>query len=397
MAWGGGFKFQVEWLRALRAVESCCATVDRFKPLNLSTNQPFNLSILQPINPSTNQPFNPSTSQPINPSTSQPINLSTNQPFNQSTAALLLSTNQPIMSRIKKGLDYYSFPTDTFHDLRIKRLRRKCRNNGMLVCLYLITEVYRTNGYYVPVSEELVMDTAEYFYLTEEEVKTIIHACCTEGVFDHRLYKQYQILTSAELQERYAEVCVRLRRSTIPISSEHLLIPEPKPYQRNKPQVVENKSTEVVDGATQTEDVSFQCPSISTQKKRNEKKGNENKPHPIIPSPESGKGEEAMMEEKKEIPLETQVEILPNPGTPCPRGEGRNYAGLVEALQRLRIEVKDINAILQLSNFGEVGDPVWQALYAINNAPPGTFRQPVKYIYSIIQKHRKVVKGGVSV
>ena len=299
------------------------------------------------------------------------------------------------MSRIKKGLDYYSFPTDTFHDLRIKRLRRKCRNNGMLVCLYLITEVYRTNGYYVHVSDELVIDTAEYFYLTEEEVKIIIHACCTEGVFDHSLYKQYQILTSAELQERYAEVCIRLRRSSIPIAPEYLLIPEPKPFQRNKPQKVEGDESVQSVGDGVKEDMSLQCHSISTQKKRNEKKGNENKPHPFIPSPESEKGEEDVMEEKKEIPLEPKGQILPNPGTPCPRGEGRNYTGLVEALQRLRIEVKDINAILQLSNFGEVGDPVWQALYAINNAPPGTFRQPVKYIYSIIQKHRKVAKGGV--
>ena len=172
-----------------------------------------------------------------------------------------------IMSRIKKGLDYYSFPTDTFHDLRIKRLRRKCRNNGMLVCLYLITEVYRTHGYYVPVSEELVIDTAEYFYLTEEEVKTIIHTCCTEGVFDHRLYKQYQILTSVELQERYAEVCVRLRRSSIPIAPEHLLIPEPKPFLRNKPQKIEGEESVLSIEESAKEDVSLQCHSISTQKK----------------------------------------------------------------------------------------------------------------------------------
>ena len=120
-------------------------------------------------------------------------------------------------------------------------------------------------------------------------------------------------------------------------------------------------------------------------------KRNEMKPLPFIPSPENGKG---MMTE--EIPLMEEKEILPNPDTPCPHGEGRNYTGLVEALQRLHVEVKDINAILKLSNFGEIGDPVWQALYALNNAPAGTFRQPVKYIYSVIQKARHQ-KGGVPV
>ena len=83
-----------------------------------------------------------------------------------------------------------------------------------------------------------------------------------------------------------------------------------------------------------------------------------------------------------------ETAILPDPHTPCPRGDGRNYNGLVENLQKFHLEVKDINAILRLSNFGEVGDPVWQAVYDINNAG-GRIKQPAKYIYSIIKKNRR--------
>lgn len=296
------------------------------------------------------------------------------------------------MPRIKKGLDYYCFLTDTFHDLRIKRLRRKCRNNGLLVYFYLLTEAYRTMGYGVLLDAELVLDVAEYFYLTEEEVEKIITICCNEELFNKRIFEQCHVLTSTELQERYADICYKLRRQEITIKPEHLLIEKPKAYVRNKLQ----SSGEETVASTGTEspqtDMSFHCPSISTHMKRNEMKRNEMKPLPFIPSPENGKG---MMTEE-ETPLMEEKEILPNPGTPCPLGEGRNYTGLVEALQRLHIEVEDINAILKLSNFGEIGDPVWQVLYALNNAPAGTFRQPVKYIYSVIQKARHQ-KGGVPV
>lgn len=294
------------------------------------------------------------------------------------------------MPRIKKGLDYYCFLTDTFHDLRIKRLRRKCRNNGLLVYFYLLTEAYRTMGYGVLLDAELVLDVAEYFYLTEEEVEKIIAICCNEGLLDKHIYEQYHVLTSAELQERYADICYKLRRLEITIKPEHLLIEKPKAFVRGKLQKADEESAVGLDNDLLKADMSLHCHSISTHKKRNEMKRNEMKPLPFIPSPESGKGEEMV----EETPLMEEEQILPNPGTPCPLGEGRNYTGLVEALQRLRIEVKDINAILKLSNFGEIGDPVWQALYTLNNAPSGTFRQPVKYIYSIIQKARRA-KGGV--
>lgn len=298
------------------------------------------------------------------------------------------------MPRIKKGLDYYCFLTDTFHDLRIKRLRRKCRNNGLLVYFYLLTEAYRTAGYCVEVNDELVLDVAEYFYLTEEEVEKFINICCTERLFDNRIFEKYRVLTSVELQERYASICYKLRRLEIEIKPEHLLIEKPKAYTPSSRKQADSQTTETTSADNLPHDSSNIPMEENTHKKRNEMKRNEMKPLPFIPSPESGKGEADMVEE--EISLDREEMILPNPGTPCPRGEGRNYTGLVETLQRLHIEVRDINAILKLSNFGEIGDPVWQALYTLNGAPAGTFRQPVKYIYSVIQKARRQ-KGGVPV
>lgn len=305
------------------------------------------------------------------------------------------------MTRIKKGLDYFCFTTDTFHDLRIKRLRRLCRTNGLLVYFYLMNEAYRVEGYFVKVDDELIIDTAEYFYLSEEEVKHIIDICCKEKLFDIHTYATHGVLTSDFMQERYITACKKLRR-TARICDDLLLtdmIAEEasKKTEKNTP----DEGQDASDGGqnvVQKDNAHPICPQ------REEKREEENRPLPLIPSPESGKGETVAVKSEEEISVDKKrpplkrdnEEILPNPGTPCPRGEGRNYTGMVEALQRLRIEVKDINSILKMSNFGEVGDPAWRAIYTIGCAPPGTFRQPAKYIYSIIQKSRSQ-RGGVPV
>ncbi len=300
------------------------------------------------------------------------------------------------MTRIKKGLDYFCFTTDTFQDLRIKRLRRLCRTSGLLVYFYLLNEAYRVEGYYVKVNDELIIDTAEYFYLSEEEVKHTIDVCCKEGLFHTDTYATRGVLTSDYMQDRYITACKKLRR-TARISDELLLTDMPA-EETAKNQKTEKKAPQKgQDVADEAQNVVQRDKTLSVCPQREEKREEENKPLPSIPSPESGRGEAVAAEE--EISLEKMMEeeerILPCPNTPCPRGEGRNYSGMVEALQRLRIDVKDINAILKLSNFGEVGDPAWRALYTLGGAPPGQFRQPAKYIYSVIQKARRKQEGGV--
>lgn len=205
-------------------------------------------------------------------------------------------------------------------------------------------------------------------------------------------YTTHGVLTSAYMQERYITACKKLRR-TAKISDELLLTDmlaeeaakNQKTEKTGKEQIVSDKGQNVA----QRDKTHSICPQ------REEKREEENKPLPSIPSPESGSVEaDAVVKEVKSF-VDEKEQILPCPNTPCPRGEGRNYTGLVEALQRQRIETRDINAILKMSNFGEIGDPVWQALYTMGGAPSGTFKQPAKYIYSIIQKARSQQKGGV--
>ena len=65
-----------------------------------------------------------------------------------------------------------------------------------------------------------------------------------------------------------------------------------------------------------------------------------------------------------------------------------NYEGLMEELQRQKVTViKEINAILRLTDFGKLKGKIWKILYDINNSPQMKARivMPGKYILKLLQ------------
>ena len=74
----------------------------------------------------------------------------------------------------------------------------------------------------------------------------------------------------------------------------------------------------------------------------------------ISPQRETGKNEEVLL-----LPPEYAL----NKNT-------HNYEGLMEELQRQKVTViKEINAILRLTDFGKLKGKIWKILYDINNSP----------------------------
>ena len=198
------------------------------------------------------------------------------------------------MANIKKGFDYFCFPTDFFLNYHVKRLRRLCGNDGVLVYIYLLSEVYRVEGYALKCCEELVLDTAEIFHLEEAEVERIIDTCCQVKLFDGRIYRKYAVLTSAEIQEDYMAICRKIGRKSAHIAEELLLLDE-----NGRAKLTETKpSQEQADNSKSKDQVIVNCdsktPGICPQRKEmkgKEKKRNEIKPLPSVPSPDSRRGE----------------------------------------------------------------------------------------------------------
>lgn len=67
-------------------------------------------------------------------------------------------------------------------------------------------------------------------------------------------------------------------------------------------------------------------------------------------------------------------------------GVNRNFDGLREKLKSLGASPADAKRILALSNFGQIGHPVWAAFAELRNAIPGAIKSPVRFIMSRLQE-----------
>lgn len=135
------------------------------------------------------------------------------------------------MARPKQdGLLYFSLDTDFFYaDKRIKRVRARLGNNGLLFYIYLLTEIYR-NGYYIRWDEESVDDAMDDLDLTEGFIEQAM-ICLTARelitkieIVDSRQIKT-AVITSPGIQKRYQEA-VKGRKRQIEVDSEIWLLEE---------------------------------------------------------------------------------------------------------------------------------------------------------------------------
>ena len=293
------------------------------------------------------------------------------------------------MTVFKKGLDYYSFDTDTFQNLNVKRLKRECKATGIAVYTYLLCELYRVEGYYLHITPALIFDVADNFGISEEEVQHIIRICTQVEIFHEKFYKEKQILTSKEIQSRYLSACQKLRRNKIQILSSLQLIELPEEIQttdnkedRKSKKTNLSKNSERTPSCNEPLSATFSPTKRREEMKRDEMKGEEKKLLPPTP-PTNGRGD---AEAVNTLRLSKQsVDILPLPATHD--NLPRNYSGMVQELLRQKVETADINAILRLSNFGIIGHPAWKALHTVT-VSPGKFKFPGKFILSEIRKFK---------
>lgn len=120
------------------------------------------------------------------------------------------------MARQKQdGLHYFPFDTDFFYaDKRIKRLHSRYGNNGLILYIYLLTEIYR-KGYYIRWDEDLI-DDAMGLNLTEGFIKQVMTFFIDRGLIVkieiNTPNNPDTIITSPGIQKRYQEAAKSLRR-----------------------------------------------------------------------------------------------------------------------------------------------------------------------------------------
>lgn len=149
------------------------------------------------------------------------------------------------------GLSYFPFDVDFFSDKKIKRLRAKFGNDGVMVYIYLLCQIY-TNGYYADLDEDLILDISEELNLSENATTQILNYLVSRSLFNDTLANSVKVLSATSVQKRYQEAKkgakrdVFVKADTWILNSDETLgfikVRPKKGFSENNPSFSENNS-----------------------------------------------------------------------------------------------------------------------------------------------------------
>ncbi|KAA4187106.1 DUF4373 domain-containing protein [Bacteroides ovatus] len=295
------------------------------------------------------------------------------------------------MGRIKQGLDYFPMSTSFMHDRIVRRVMKREGDAAFATLVETLSYIYAGKGYYIPASDEFYDELTDSLYNTDlDDVKRIIALAVECGLFDAGLFRQYGILTSADIQRQYLFITKRRSSSLIDpayclLQAEELASYHTSPNSKNSAEDADNKTgcdvTPTADTVTSTTDSATSeagMSTLGTQNKEKQIKTNQNKINHLSDSPQGENGGGKILKSRKVM---TQEDI--NNLQPPPDGMQRNFEGLLENLHSYKIPPSEQYAIILKSNFGAIGHPVWKGFSSIRGSN-GKIKLPGHYLLSVI-------------
>ena len=287
------------------------------------------------------------------------------------------------MGRIKQGLDYFPMSTSFMHDRIVRRVMKREGDAAFATLVETLSYIYAGKGYYIPASDEFYDELTDSLYNTDlDDVKRIIALAVECGLFDSGLFRQYGILTSADIQRQF--LFITKRRSRRHISPDYCLLPDEETVHSTLPDAV----AETPDIVTQTLDTVTESPDTATKStliKRKEKERKEN----ILPNPPLPKGGDEEEEggdfsnrkpaKKKRELTQSDIDRMQAPAD----GHPRNLSGLLDNLRLYHIPPSEQYAIVLKSNYGEIGGKVWKG-FGVIRASAGKIKLPGHYLLSVL-------------
>lgn len=123
----------------------------------------------------------------------------------------------------KKGVDYFSFDVNFFtFDKRIKLLRARYGSDGIVVYIYLLTEIYKDQGYFLRVDNDFNYVISDELKMSPEKIGQIINFLLERSLFDNTLFKSDKVLTSHGIQLRFQEAVSK--RSSVEVDGKYWLL-----------------------------------------------------------------------------------------------------------------------------------------------------------------------------
>ncbi len=131
------------------------------------------------------------------------------------------------MARPKKqGLLYFSFDTDFFYsDRRIKALRARFGNDGIVLYIWILCEAYKDKGYYLIYDDDCIDNMMTDLGLTEGFIKQIMEYLASRSLLTQIsiLASPVTTITSPGIQKRYQEA-MKGQKRTVDVNGEIWLL-----------------------------------------------------------------------------------------------------------------------------------------------------------------------------
>lgn len=251
----------------------------------------------------------------------------------------------------KKGLDYFPLDVNIFDNPKVAAISGEFQLKGEIALIKLLCAVYR-NGYYYEWSD---MNRAHLLRqlpgISPGLLDQVVERLVRWGFFDKSLFDSSHILTSESIQERYFTAIARRKVSAT--DWPYLLIN------------VCNNSVNVCNNSVQPSLMSAE----STQIKRNKIKTPLNPPTEVaginrgFPPKKEDENFSSSGNKEKAAPS------IPDAPPHFNDGKQRNYNGLLEFFSQFGIAPAIQMQVILLSNYGEIGNPVWKLIAEIRSNP----------------------------
>ena len=114
----------------------------------------------------------------------------------------------------KKGFDFYSISNNIQSTIDMKRLYRVCGTQSLAVILEIWGRINQC-GYYMKWEEDSAFFIGHELLLSEEYVNSVIEEAIKLNFFDEELFRNYGIVSSEEIQERFLNICKVSKRKCV--------------------------------------------------------------------------------------------------------------------------------------------------------------------------------------
>lgn len=190
---------------------------------------------------------------------------------------------------LKQGLDYFPLDVDFLQDIKVRKIAKAQGLRSIPVLICLLSNIYRTDGYYLRWDGDMPFLIAEESGVEEGVVTEVLSKAQKVGFFDAEIFDTYGVLTSRGIQKRYFLAVKTAKRKEITIVENFLLI-NPSDVPKNAVRchaitvskngnlsikIVNSGGNSIDDGGNPVNSVSNAQSKVKEREKERERKGEE--------------------------------------------------------------------------------------------------------------------------